>query len=240
MTLFLDTAKVEEIETAMDWGVIRGVTTNQSIFKKSKMDFTMEAYIDRIAEICETVKGPTSIELTNTSGSIDDLIHEAEYLFDIDHDRIVIKVPMWGDGKGLCVTKELTDRGIPVNATCLMNAQQTILAMEAGARYVSLFYNRILDFNDKNLMAVENVFKLSHIYLLEHGADWNPPAEIIAGSIRSPLDVPNAFAFGADIVTVSFDVLKSMVQHPRTESTIKEFDESWQKLISGVKDDESK
>jgi transaldolase len=217
--------------------VIHGVTTNQNIFRKSGMKYSKEAYISAIADICDIVDGPISVELTNSKGSIDELINEAKDLFDINHSNIVIKVPMWSDGKGLGVIAELTENGIPTNATCLMTASQAILAMEAGARYVSLFYNRILDWNEKNMEAVEDAFRLSHIYLLEHGSDWDPPAEIIAGSIRSPLDVPLAFSYGADIVTVSYEVLMGMITHPRTETTIKEFDEAWEKFVAGITDE---
>jgi transaldolase len=227
MTIFLDTAKIDEIEKAVDLGVVHGVTTNPNIFKESGLKYSKEVYFSSILDICDLVRGPVSVELTNSKGSIDELVREACELSDIDGDYVVIKVPMWGDGKGLSVIKELTEKGIPTNATCLMSPSQAILAMEAGARYVSLFFNRILDWNNKELAAVEDAFRLAHIYLLEHGADWEPPAEIIAGSIRSPLDVPLAFSYGADIVTVKYEVLMGMITHPRTESTIKEFDEAW-------------
>ena len=61
-------------------------------------------------------------------------------------------------------------------------------------------------------------------------------AEIIAGSIRSPQDVPLAFSYGADIVTIKYETLLGMISHPRTESTIKEFDEAWEKFVDGGKE----
>lgn len=236
MTLFLDTAKIDEIEAAMDFGVIRGITTNQSIFMQSGMKYSKNAYMAAIERICNIVQGPVSVELTNSEGSVDDLIHEAEDLHDIDRVHIIIKVPMWNTGKGLTLISELTAKDILVNATCLISASQAILAMEAGARYVSLFYNRILDYYKAHVadaMTVEDVFRLSHIYLMEHGGNWDPPTEIIAGSIRSPNDVPLAFSYGADIVTVKYSTLQEMIKHPKTDETINEFDKSWASFING-------
>ena len=37
MKLFIDTANVDEIRTAMDWGVLDGVTTNPSLIRSFKV-----------------------------------------------------------------------------------------------------------------------------------------------------------------------------------------------------------
>ena len=39
MKLFLDTANIEEIEEALSWGVISGVTTNPTLVSKEKIPF---------------------------------------------------------------------------------------------------------------------------------------------------------------------------------------------------------
>jgi transaldolase len=36
MIIFLDTANIDEINEILDWGLIKGVTTNQKIFLKEK------------------------------------------------------------------------------------------------------------------------------------------------------------------------------------------------------------
>ena len=57
MKLFLDTANVEEIREAVQWGVIDGVTTNPTLAAREK-DF-----LEILPEICRLVDGPVSAEV---------------------------------------------------------------------------------------------------------------------------------------------------------------------------------
>jgi transaldolase len=56
--IFLDTASVEEIREAADWGVLDGVTTNPSLVSKEGRSFD-----DILHEIVGIVKGPVSAEV---------------------------------------------------------------------------------------------------------------------------------------------------------------------------------
>ena len=58
MKLFLDTANVEQIKEANDWGIIDGVTTNPSLIAKEGRDFR-----EVVEEICSIVDGPISAEV---------------------------------------------------------------------------------------------------------------------------------------------------------------------------------
>ena len=53
------------------------------------------------------------------------------------------------------------------------------------------------------------------------------PSRILIGSIRHPMDVTEALEDGAHIVTVPPPVLRKMLWNPRTESTIREFNDAW-------------
>lgn len=46
----------------------------------------------------------------------------------------------------LPVIRELSGRGFKVNATCGFSTSQLELAAQAGARFISLFYNRLIDY----------------------------------------------------------------------------------------------
>ena len=39
MQLFIDSANIDEIKQAWDWGIIDGITTNPSLASKNKADF---------------------------------------------------------------------------------------------------------------------------------------------------------------------------------------------------------
>ncbi|MBW2671978.1 MAG: fructose-6-phosphate aldolase [Deltaproteobacteria bacterium] len=225
MTLFLDTANLDEIREIAELGVIRGVTTNQKILLKSGVSY--DNYKEVIREICELVQGPVSVELTRTYAPVHSLVSEARELAEIN-GWVVVKVPMWSDGRGLAVINQLSEMDIKTNATCLMSARQGVLAAEAGATYVSLFYNRMIEELSTRTLAMEEIFRM-RTYLEDHDLD----TKIIAGSIRNPNDVMECFNAGAHIVTVPYKHLKALIPHPRTESTIREFDEAWEKLKEG-------
>ena len=217
MKLFLDTANVKEIEHINKWGVIDGITTNQKIFLAEKgVDFKQ-----RVLEIVGMTKGPVSIELTKKS--VADMVKEAETYHSWSPERIAIKVAMSGDGLGLEVINILHQKGIRINATCMMNFAQGLLAAKAGADYVSLFYRRAMD---SGLDPVEEIRRLR--YFID---DSKLPSEIIAGSIREVGDVCNALAAGAHIPTIPYKIFIQMPFHQKSEDTIAEFDKSWLEFL---------
>ncbi len=231
MTLYADTADLEQLEEMLSLGIFGGITTNPAILEKANP----ENYEERIAEICRISPGSVSVELTNNYKDYDKLVQEAKQLNAIDPDKIVIKVPMWQDGTGVALGNELTTHGIKVNMTCLMSVNQAIVGSLAGSTYVSLFYNRMIDYYGKkgkkgeDMRAGRDAAEL-HIEYTRSLLDrfgWN--SKIIAGSIRSPEDVALCLLRGADIVTVPYPIYKKLFFHPKTQEAITEFDEAWKK-----------
>jgi transaldolase len=219
--LFLDTANIRDVTEYLQWGCFRGVTTNQKIWQTSGQAYSKEKYHQNIKTICSLTKGPVSVEL---AGSMLDAVDEAEELVGLA-GNVVIKVPMWPDGRGMKVINALVRRGVPVNATVLMKASQAILAAEAGAKYVSLFYRRMIDAGGSDYAKAE--IQGTHRYLIDENID----SKIIAGSIRETLDIMAAFKAGADIVTIPTKFLPDLVNHPKTDETIAEFDAAWREYI---------
>jgi transaldolase len=212
--IFLDTASIKEVNEFSSWGIIDGVTTNQKIFlNEGAVDFK-----SRVLDICRAVNGPVSVETTTTG--LTNLIEEAKS-YAAWHENIVIKVAMFGNGDGLRVVHELTRQGIKTNMTVMMNLNQLLLASKAGATYVSLFYNRAKDAKEDPVKIIEQYAKT---------AREGKAARLIVGSIRSPDDVSTALAAGAHIVTVPPVHLRKMVMHPKTDETIKEFDDAWKRF----------
>lgn len=227
--LFIDTSDVLSVKRYLDLGLVSGITTNQMILMKNGQSDVKKAIKDLIGVAYDK---PINIELTRTNGSDEDLLNEAREYFDLSH-RIVIKVPMWGNGRALKLVKELHKLGIQTNVTCCMNESQVLLAALAQSDYISLFFNRIADYAqscgcdlcsayDFACKTVRNSSQIIDMY--------NCESQIIVGSIRKPDDVVHALLNCADIVTVPPKILDQMFYHPRTEDTIKEFDVAWAKL----------
>jgi len=215
--IFLDTASLTEIQEFVSWGIADGVTTNQKIFlAEGGVDFRK-----RVLDICNLVNGPVSVETTKSS--VEELVQEArEYAS--WHKNVVVKVAMYGDGKGLQVVSRLAKLGIKTNMTVMMTYNQLILASKAGATYVSLFYNRAKDVGENPNQIIKDYVATAKEYGLK--------GRLIVGSIRTPDDVAQAMAAGAHIMTIPSKILKQMPFNKRSEDTIAEFDKAWQDFLA--------
>ena len=116
----------------------------------------------------------------------------------LDYDNINIKIPVGYEE--LKAINTLSKEGVRVNCTCCFTATQMQLAASAGARYVSLFYNRLIDVGGAPL----EVLTRTREFIEQNGLS----AEIIAGSIRNPYDLDDCWNAGAHIVTAGNSVIK--------------------------------
>ena len=220
MEIFLDTANTDEISEILEWGIIKGVTTNQKIFLKEK-GCNFEEQSKKILKMVEPY--PVSLEGPN---NLDELLETAR-----DYSKwgknVVIKVPMLEDGSGLKAVNILKSEGIKTNVTAMMSVNQAILAIEAGATYASLFFNRI---RDSGVDPAE-VVKQSRA-VIDNG-DFE--TKLIVGSIRNPTDVEEITSANPHIITIPYKILKQMPYHEKTVSTLKEFDRAWEEFKQAEK-----
>jgi len=54
--------------------------------------------------------------------------------------------------------------------------------------------------------------------------------EILVASIRHPAHVLEAALAGADVCTISFDVMKQLYDHPLTDIGVQKFLDDWKKV----------
>lgn len=212
MRLFIDTANVEEIRKAHEYGIISGVTTNPSLVAKEGKDFE-----EVLKEILSIVDGPISAEVISTDA--EGMIEEGKKLAALG-ENIVIKVPMTLEG--LKATKRFTELGIRTNVTLIFSANQALLAARAGATYVSPFVGRLDDIGHNGVDLVEEIVTL----FTKHHID----TQVIAASIRHPLHVTQSALAGAHIATVPYKVLEQMSKHPMTDLGLEKFLADWEKV----------
>jgi len=212
MKIFLDTATLDEIKQAIDYGILDGVTTNPSLISKENKEF-----MPLIKEILATVPGPVSVEVT--AADAEGMIEQAKKYAEIA-DNAVIKVPI--NLEGLKVVKTLTDLDIKTNVTLIFSASQALLAAKAGATYVSPFVGRIDDISGNGMALVEEIIQVFNNYTFG--------TEIIVASIRHPLHFVQAALMGADIATVPFSTLAKLLNHPLTDIGMERFLKDWEKV----------
>ena len=137
MKLFLDTAIYEEIEQAVTWGVIDGITTNPTLIAKAGKD-----HEEQVKRICQII-GNVSAEVV--SEKKDDMIVEGRRLA-AWHKNVIVKVPLTPDG--LAAGKVLAGEGTRINVTLCFSVNQALLAGAIGAYIVSPFAGRLDDINE--------------------------------------------------------------------------------------------
>jgi transaldolase len=205
MKFFIDTAHVEEIKKGLEMGLVDGVTTNPTLLAREKRDPE-----ETIREILSLVPGPVSLEVLSTQSK--EMIEEAGRLASLG-DQVVVKIPMTEEG--MKAVKVLSREKIRTNVTLIFQHLQALIAAKAGADYVSPFVGRLNDISASGMEVVEQIVAIYTNYGFE--------TEVIAASVRNPLHVLHAAMMGADIATIPFSVLKTLMSHPLTDMGIERF-----------------
>jgi transaldolase len=212
--LFVDSANLAEIDECLKRGFVSGITTNPSILSKEEGRKFTTHIRDIIALIrSHDLRISLSVELF-TMEPYEMLVQAERFLAEFgDYKDLAVKVPIgWEELK---VITELRRRGVKVNCTCCMSFNQAVIAAEAGATFVSLFWGRIRDTGSDAGAVVRQVRKT----LQERGAE----TEIIVGSIRQMIDINEAILAGANIVTVPPKFFPLMCVHPKTDEAVQQF-----------------
>jgi transaldolase len=212
MKLFIDTAEVSQVREAWSWGIIDGVTTNPSHVAKSGRK-PSEVY----REICDIVDGPVSLETIALDSET--IVKEGRELAKI-HKNVVIKVPIIKEG--LKAVKILASEGYKTNVTVTFSPLQALLAAKVGATYISPFVGR-LDAVGHDGMEV--VRQIKTIY-----DNYGYKTQIITAAARNPLHVLQAALAGSHVITMSYDILQQLYQHPLTDVVLDSFLKDWAKI----------
>ena len=209
MQFFIDTANLNEIREAQSLGVLDGVTTHPSLMAKEGIT-GKNNILSHYKAICDLVEDNVSAEVISTD--FEGMIREGEELAEID-TKIVVKVPMIKEG--LKAIKYFSQKEIRTNCTLIFSANQGLLAAKAGATYVSPFLGRLDDIGQNGLELIEDLVTIFNNY----GMD----CQVLAASIRNPIHLLECAKIGADVATIPYSVIMSLLKHPLTDSGLEKF-----------------
>jgi transaldolase len=212
MKLFIDTAEVAQVREAWSWGIIDGVTTNPSHVAKSGRK-PSEVY----REICDIVDGPVSLETIALEAEA--IVKEGRELASL-HKNVVIKVPIMKEG--LKAVKILASEGYKTNVTVTFSPLQALLAAKVGATYISPFVGRLDAVGHDGMDLVRQIRTIYQNYGFQ--------TQIITAAARHPLHVLQAALAGSDVMTMSFDILQQLYEHPLTDVVLDMFLKDWAKI----------
>ena len=213
MKFFIDTAEIDEIKSLSELGLVDGVTTNPSLIYKSGQDFKKV-----IKEISSIIEGPISAEVTSKDSG--EMIAQGKELAKIANN-IVVKVPLTKDGLIAC--KLLSSNNIKVNVTLCFSSSQALLAGKLGASYISPFIGRLDDISSTGLNLIKEIVEIYNLYKNDI------KTQVLAASIRSPLQVSQVASMGAHVATIPPKIIYQMINHPLTDAGLETFMNDWKK-----------
>ena len=211
MLFFLDTADIQEIKTGLEMGMVDGVTTNPSLIAKQG-----KPYLPTVQEIATLVPGPVSGEVL--ASDFEGMVDQGRRLASLA-ENVVVKLPL--GQAGLRAVRTLAGEGILSNVTLCFSAAQALLAAKAGAAYISPFIGRLDDVGQDGMQLIDEVVELYGHY------DFT--TKVLVASVRHPMHVVQSAQLGADVITLPFDVLEKLYQHPLTDIGLSKFLSDWEK-----------
>ena len=207
MKFFIDTANLEQIKEAQELGILDGVTTNPSLMAKEGIS-GHENIINHYKKICDIVDGDVSAEVISTD--FEGIVKEGEFLASLN-PQIVVKVPMISEG--IKAIKYFSEKNIKTNCTLVFSAGQALIAAKAGATYLSPFIGRLDDISSDGLTLISEIREIYDNYNFE--------TQILAASVRHTMHIIDCAKIGADVVTTPLSAIKGLLNHPLTDSGLK-------------------
>jgi len=213
MKMFLDSAKTDEIRYALDLWDIDGITTNPKHVKDSGKPF--RTVIEEIAGLFDGTTKEVSVEVDPNLADWEKMVDQGLELSKIS-PNFVIKVGV--SEQGFKAIRELTNRGVRVNATLIFSVAQAWQAARAGAAFVSPFVGWKEQYGDP----VESL--IPEVAVMLENYDYR--AEIIAAAVRNSRHIADALA-GAHCITAGMAVYQDSFRNPYTTMGEQLFQNAW-------------
>ncbi|MFA6947785.1 MAG: transaldolase family protein [Eubacteriales bacterium] len=217
MYIFIDSADTDKLKTALDSFPVDGVTTNPTILSREKRE--LMPLLAEIRSIC----GERKMFVQAISHNADEMIREAHAICDKIGGNLCIKIPM--TAQGIRAIMKLSSDGIETTATAVYSASQALIAAKAGAKFVAPYLSHLDNLSIDSAAAAGDMAKLIKLAGLE--------TMVLAASFRTVEQVTRVIAAGAQAVTVTPEMLETMLKNPGTSAEIDSFDKNWSEVYGG-------
>ena len=212
MIYILDTADLAAIKHCNEFYPLSGVTTNPSIIAKGKGDFWQI-----LKEIRGVIGNDKMLHVQTVQTTAKKMVEEAKLIKEKIGGDIYIKIPIGEEGlKAVPMIKNL---GIGVTMTAIFTPAQALMAAKAGADFVAPYVNRLDNILGDGTNVVAEIVQQFEIYGLD--------CKVLAASFKNAEQVHRCALCGCHSVTVSADVLKSLITHPMTDAAVEGFERDW-------------
>ena len=212
MRLILDTANLQDIAYFHKYYPIEGVTTNPTILSREGGDVL--ALLRSIREIIGEEK-ELHVQVLETS--CDRIVEEARRIVKFLGKNTFVKIP--ATDEGLRATRLLSEEGYGITVTAVLSAAQAMLAANAGAAYVAPYVSRLENLCDDGIGCVADIAQVL--------ATSETETQILAASFKTVRQVLDVATVGCHAATVGSDVMRAMLRHTTTDTSIAGFAKDW-------------
>ncbi len=216
MKLILDTANIEDIRYFNEYFPIEGVTTNPTILSREGGDI-----VSHLKKIRAIIGDEKELHIQVTETDYEKILEEARLIVATFGANTYVKIP--ATDVGLRATKQLSSEGIKITVTAVLSAGQALLAANAGASYVAPYVSRLENISEDGVGVVADIQAIFDA--------MNAETEILAASFKTAREVVDVALTGAGAATVAADVLKRLLAHTTTDTSIRGFCEDWEKAF---------
>jgi transaldolase len=221
MELYLDSVDFKEIEAALDYGFIKGLTTTPTFMHR-------HGITDIDGAILKLSKMVPELQVEALGDTPDEIVAEAERLvgLGLDTSKTVFKVPISNEGVKAC--SRLRGRGYKVNVHLIYTLNQAYMAMEAGASFICPLAGRMQDQGHDAIQLFEQCVDVIDRY----GYD----SKVMFSSVRHAEHVRQAMLTGVHVCTMPFSVMKNLCENTLTALGTAQFREHTALMTMRVKD----
>lgn len=220
MELYLDSVDFKEIEAALQYGFIKGLTTTPTFMHR-------HGITDIDGAIVKLSKMVPELQVEALGDTPDEIVAEAERILTLPLARPpVFKVPISNDGVKAC--HRLRAQGYKVNVHLIYTLNQAYMAMEAGASFICPLAGRMQDQGHDAIQLYEQCVDVIDRY----GYD----SKVMFSSVRHAEHVRQAMLSGVHVCTMPFSVMKNLCENTLTALGTAQFREHTALMTLRVKD----
>ncbi len=202
--IYADGADVKDMLDAYNRGIASGFTTNPTLMKKAGV-VDYNAFAQEVVQAIPDL----SVSFEVFADDFDTMRQEALKIASYG-PNVYVKVPITNTlgESSLPLVKELSDQGVNLNITAILTIEQveeTVAALNENSKsIVSVFAGRVADTGVDPIPLMEASAKVCHS---------KKNVELLWASTREVLNIAQAEACGADIVTVPNAILDKLSMH---------------------------
>ena len=203
MSIFIDTADIEQAKAAQESGWVHGITTNPILLANSGLSVA-----DTLRQLAELNTGLLFYQLTAARKK--EMLKEAQLAKEIIGGQLVLKIPPTKQGFQII---QYLPQEIPCCITAIYSAAQALVARESGVRYIAVYVSRATKLSGDGFSLITEISRVVQ----------GSRTQILAASLKSPMEASSAILSGADHVTMPFDVLSALTYHEHSEDAVNNF-----------------